>query len=343
VRLRFAFLLFASGLVQADGSAQQGTVYVIQQQFMLGGPGGWDYLTVDSASRRLYISRADRVIVMNLSDGSVVATIPGTEGVHGIALSPELGEGFTSNGRADTVTVFDLSSLKVANTIPVGGHNPDAIVYDKASGRVYTFNGKSQDISVIDPSKGTVITTLAAGGKPEFAAADGAGRIFFNIEDTAQLGEIDSKAGKRLATWPLQGCEEPTGFALDVAHKRGFSVCGNGVLVATDTGSGRHVATVPIGKGPDAVAFDVERGLLFSSNGQDGTLTVIHQDDPDHYSVIATVATKKSARTMALDAKTHRVYLVAADFGPSPPPNPDQPRPRPPIIDGSFRVLVVGN
>lgn len=343
MRLGFAFLLLASNLALAGGGAAPTAAYVIKQQFMLGGSGGWDYLTVDSTAQRLYISRADRVLVMNTSDGSVLATIPNTEGIHGIALSPELGKGFTSNGRADTVTVFELNSLKVTSTIPVRGHNPDAILYDKASSRVYTFNGKSQDISIIDPLAGAVVGTLAAGGKPEFAVADGAGRIYFNVEDTGQLGAIDSLAGKRLATWPLPGCEEPSGLALDVAHKRAFSVCDNGVAIVTDVVSGRHVAKVPIGKGPDAAAFDAERGLFFSSNGQDGTLTVIHEDDPDHYTVVATVPTKKSARTMALDAKTHRVYLVAADFGVAPPASADQPRPRPPVIDGSFKVLVIGN
>jgi len=300
-------------------------------------------LTIDGASNRLFISRSDRVLVMNTRDGSLTATIADTQGVHGIALAPDLGKGFTSNGRADTVTVFDLKSLAITGTIPVTGHNPDAILYDRASRRVYTFNGRSQDISVIDPLKGSVIATLPAGGKPEFAATDAAGRIFFNVEDTSQMGVIDSSAMKRTATWPLTNCEEPSGLALDVAHKRLFSVCANGVMAVTDAATGRHVAEVPIGKGPDAAAFDSVRGLVFSSNGQDGTLTVIHEDDPDHYSVIGTVVTQKSARTMALDINTHRVYLVAAQFGPPPAPSEDQPHPRPAILDGSFKVLVFGN
>jgi len=335
-----------SGLAHAAGAppiAGSGGPYAIQKQYTLGGSGGWDYLIADAAAHQLYISRADRVLVMNTLDGSLVATIPDTAGVHGIALAPELNKGFTSNGRADTVTVFNLKSLKTIRTIPVGSHNPDAILYDKASKHVYTFNGKSQDISVIDPLTGSVLTTLAAGGKPEFAQADGSGRIFFNIEDTSQIGVIDSLAGKRLATWALPNCEGPSGLAFDVVHARLFSVCGNGVLVVTDARSGRHVAEVPIGKGPDAAAFDAKRALVFSSNGQDGTLTVIHEDDDDHYSVVANVVTQKGARTMALDAKTHRVYLVTAEFGAAPAPSADQPHPRPPVIDGSFKVLVVGN
>jgi YVTN family beta-propeller protein len=347
MRAVFVGLLPLFGLLNVAAAApsgdSHGKTYVLQQEFALGGPGGWDYLTVDSAAGRLFIARSDRVLVMKTEDGSLAATIADTQGVHGIALAPDLGMGFTSNGRADSVTVFDLKSLAPTGTIAVTGHNPDAILYDGASRHVYTFNGRSQDISVIDPIKRSVIATLPAGGKPEFAATDEAGRIFFNVEDTSEMGVIDSSATKRTATWPLPGCEEPSGLALDTAHKRLFSVCGNGVLVVTDAASGRHVAEVPIGKGPDAAAFDAGRGLVFSSNGQDGTLTVIHEDDPDHYTVIGTVATQKSARTLALDSKTHRVYLVAAQFGAPPQPTADQPHPRPAVVDGSFKVMVFGN
>jgi YVTN family beta-propeller protein len=340
------FLILA-GVCHVAGDAHSagagGGTYKVQQQFAVGGPGGWDYLTIDSAANRLFISRSDRVLVVSTRDGSLLTTIGNTQGVHGIALAPDLGKGFTSNGRADTVTVFDLKSLAPTGTIAVPAHNPDAILYDKASKHVYTFNGTSHDISVIDPLKGVVIATLPAGGKPEFAATNGVDRIFFNIEDTGQMGVIDSAAAKRIAVWSLGNCEEPTGLAFDVAHKRLFSVCGNSILVVTDSETGRHVANVPIGQGPDAAAFDADRGLLFSSNGEDGTLTVIHEDDPDHYSVLANVATQKSARTMALDAKTHRVYLVAAQFGTAAEPSADQPHPRPPVLGDSFRVLVVGN
>jgi uncharacterized protein (DUF885 family) len=330
-------------IADAGNANADAAPYALRKQFTLGGPGGWDYLIADGATGRLFISRSDRVLVVNSADGTLAATIPDTAGVHGIALAPELGQGFTSNGRADTITVFDLASLKPTATIPVNGHNPDAILYDDASRHVYTFNGRSQDISIIDPTEGRVLAVLPAGGKPEFAAADGAGRIFFNIEDTGEIGVIDSLAGKRLATWKLPGCEEPTGLALDRRHARLFSVCGNGILAVTDAESGKPVAQVPIGRGPDAAAFDAERGLVFSSNGADGTFTVIHEDDPDHYKVQATVATQKSARTMALDAHSHLVYLVAAEFGPAPAPSADQPHPRAPVLDGSFKLLVVGN
>jgi YVTN family beta-propeller protein len=325
----------------AQGAAGGG--YAIERQFTLGGSGGWDYLTVEPATHRLFISRSDRVLVVDARDGSLLSTIADTPGVHGIALAPDLGEGFTSNGRSGTVTVFQLDSLKTTGTIDVGGQNPDAILYDPASRHLYTFNGGSHDISVIDPLKAEVIARITAGGKPEFAATDGKGRIFFNIEDTSQIGAIDSTDDKPPVAWPLTNCEEPTGLAIDASHGRLFSVCGNGTLVVTDASSGKHVAEVPIGKGPDAAAFDLGRGLVFSSNGQDGTLTVIHEDDPNHYTVVGTVATQKSARTMALDAKTHRLYLVAAQFGATPAPTPDLPHPRPMILDGTFKVLVVGN
>jgi YVTN family beta-propeller protein len=340
-----ALLLIAS-LAHAASVAPAGAAtdnpFAIQRQIILGALGGWDYLTFDPAANRLFISRADRVLVMNTLDGSLLSTIADTQGVHGVALAPSLGQGFISDGRADTVTVFDLHSLATLRTIPVNGHNPDAILYDEASKRVYTFNGASHDISVIDPLKAAVVATIPAGGKPEFAATDRAGHIFFNIEDTSQLSEIDVSTAERIATWPLTHCDSPSGLALDIAHQRLFSVCRNGVLVVTDAVSGKQVAEVPIGNGPDAAAFDAERGLVFSSNGQDGTLTVIHEDDPDQYSVVATVATQKSARTMALDAKGRRVYLVAAEFGATPAPSVDQPRPRPAVLDGTFKVLVVG-
>jgi len=337
MRLRIACFVFAAGLATAAGT------YTVKHQFILGGPGGWDYLTVDSDSNRLFIARADRVLVVSTVDGKLLGTIAHTEGVHGIALAPDLGKGFISNGRADSVTEFDLATLATSATIAVPGHNPDAILYDKTSKRVFTFNGRSHDISVIDPAKGSVIATIPAGGKPEFARADGVGHIFYNIEDTSQISEIDALTAKRIGTWPLPKCEEPSGLAFDIVHQRLFSTCGNRALAVTDAASGRHVASVPIGEGPDAAVFDAARGLVFSSNGDDGTLTVIHEDDPDHYSVVATVATQKSARTMDLDTKTHLIYLVAAEFGPAPAATPEQPHPRPAVLDGTFKILEMGN
>ena len=322
-------------------SAAAGTSYAVEQRYVLGGPGGWDMLTIDPAANRLYISRATRVLVMNTLDGSIAGTIADTQGVHGIALAPEFGKGYTSNGRANTVTVFDIASLKTLQTIPVGS-NPDCIVYDAASKQVYSFNGRSHDVSVIDPATGTVVATIDAGGKPEFAVADGTGRIFYNIENTAELGVIDSASSRQIAAWPLTGCEGPTGIAIDGARERVFSACDNGVLVVTDAATGKHIAKVPIGKGPDGAAFDAQKGLIFSPNGADGTLTVIRQIDPDHYVTVGSVPTRKSARTMALDPRTHRAYLVAAKFGAKPLPTLEEPDPRPPVLEGTFEVLVLG-
>ncbi len=310
-------------------------------RYNLGGDGGWDYLSADAAGHRLFISRSDRVLVMDTRDGKLIGTIADTAGVHGIALAPELGKGYTSNGRADSVTEFDLATLKPTRTIAISGHNPDAILFDAASQRVFTFNGRSEDISVIDVHSAKVVATIPVNGKPEFAAADGKGRIFVNIEDTAELTAIDAKTAKVTSTWKLPDCEEPTGLALDIQQQRLFSTCQNGHLVVTDAQSGKHIATVPIGKGPDAAAFDIERKLVLSSNGEDGTLTIIQQIDRDHYKVLSNTPTQKSARTMALDQTTHRIYLAAADFGPTPPATPEQAHPRAPLLPNSFSILVL--
>jgi YVTN family beta-propeller protein len=316
--------------------------YEVDKRFNLGGAGGWDYLTVDASKHRLFISRSDHVMVVDTLNGKTLGTIADTQGVHAIVLVPALSRGFTSNGRANSITEFDLASLKTVRTIPAGGENPDALLYDAHSSHLFAFNGRSQNVTVIDPVAGTVIATIPAGGKPEFAASDGAGNVFVNIEDTAQLKRIDSRSNEVTATWKLDDCEEPTGLALDALHHRLFSVCQNGKMAVTDAMSGKHVASVAIGKGPDAAAFDAARGLVFSSNGQDGTLTIVHQDTADNYSVLANITTQKSARTMALDSSNHHIYLVAAEFGPAPAASAEQPHPRPPVVEGSFTVLVVG-
>lgn len=310
-------------------------------RYTLGGDGGWDYLTVDAASHRLFISRSDRVLVMGTRDGKLLGTIADTAGVHGIALAPELGKGYTSNGRADSVTEFDLATLKPTRTIAISGHNPDAILFDAASQRVFTFNGRSKDISVIDAHSAKVVATIPVNGKPEFAATDGKGRIFVNIEDTAELTAIDAKTAKVTSTWKLPDCEEPSGLAFDIQQQRLFSTCQNGHLIVTDALSGKHIATVPIGKGPDAAAYDIERKLVLSSNGEDGTVTVIQQTDRDHYKVLANMPTQKGARTMALDQTTHRIYLPAAEFGPTPPATPTQAHPRAPMLPNSFSIFVL--
>lgn len=303
----------------------------------LGGPGGWDYLSVDAAHRHLFVSRGDRVAVVDLASGKPVGTIADTAGVHGVAVADDLGQGFTSNGASASVTVFDLATLKPLGSIAGTGRNPDAILYDPASHHVFTFNGGSASASVIDPAKRAVIATIALPGKPEFAQADGAGHVYVNIEDKSELVEFDSRSNAVLHTWSLAPCESPSGLALDNAHHRLFSVCGNRVMAVTDANTGKQVATVAIGEGPDAAAFDPASGTVYSSNGRSGTITAVHEDDADHYTVAATIPTQKSARTMTLDPQTHRLYLSAATPG-----TKKNARGWPEMLPNSFTVLVVG-
>lgn len=303
----------------------------------LGGPGGWDYLSVDAAHRHLFVSRGDRVVVVDLARGKPVGTLADTAGVHGVAVADDLGQGFTSNGADASVTVFDLATLKPLGRITGTGQNPDAILYDLASHHVFTFNGRSASASVIDPAKRAVIATIALPGKPEFAQADGAGHVYVNIEDKAELVEFDTHRNVVLHTWSLAPCESPSGLALDNAHHRLFSVCDNRILAVTDANSGKQVATVAIGDGPDAAVFDPATDTVYSSNGRSGTITAVHEIDADHYAVAATIPTQKSARTMALDPQTHRLYLSAATPG-----TKKNARGWPEMLPDSFTVLVVG-
>jgi DNA-binding beta-propeller fold protein YncE len=315
--------------------------YHVLDKIAVGGEGGWDYLTLDAAARRLYVSRGTRVIVLDVDSGKTVGEIAGTEGVHGIALAPDLHRGFTSNGRSSTVTTFDTGTLAVVGSVKTTGDNPDAIIYDPASHRVFAFNGRGKNATAIDAATGTVAGTVPLDGKPEFAAADGKGRVFVNIEDKNQISVIDSRALRVEKSWPIPACDEPTGLALDREHGRLFTVCHSRIMAVLDAQTGRVVASLPIGEGVDAAAWDPSTSLAFASNGE-GTLTVIKQDGPDAYHVIENAATQRSARTMALDEKTHRVFLAAADFGTPPAPTAEQPRPRPPMVPGSFKILVLG-
>jgi YVTN family beta-propeller protein len=305
------------------------------------GSTGWDYLALDAAAHRLFVTRSDHVAVLDIGSGKLLGEVRPTEGVHGVALAPALNRGYASNGKGDSVTVFDLKTLATLKTISIQGHNPDAIVFDAPSAHVFTFNGHSNDATVIDAKTDRSIATIALAGKPEFAVSDGAGRVYVNIEDRSELSEIDTHTNKVLATWPLTGCEEPSGLALDTAHHRLFSVCQNGQLAVTDDKSGRHVANVSIGKGPDAAGFDAQTQQVFSSNGEDGTLTVIHEDAPDRYTVLANVPTQKSARTLAIDPVSHRVFLAVAEFEPAPAAVAGKPRVRPTMKPDSFAILVV--
>jgi len=319
--------------------AAAGTPYGVTARLALGGSGGWDYPTADAANHLLYLSRADHVEVVDTASGTDVGTIPDTPGVHGIALAPELGRGYISCGKADQVKVFDLKTRAVLTTIPTGT-GPDAIAYDAVSGRVFAFNGRGHSVSVIDTRSNTVVATIAVGGKPEFAHADGRGMVYFNIEDKAELGAIDARTATLKAHWPLPHCEEPSGLALDALHRRAFSTCDNQTLAVTDIDSGKAVASVSIGKGPDGAEFDPLSQTIFSANGE-GSLSVIREQGPDQYEPLQTLPTQRGARTIALDATTHRLYLPTAQFGPAPAPSADNPHPRPQPLPGSFVVLVV--
>lgn len=327
-------LLTAAATFAADSE------YHVIQTYKLGGEGGWDYLNLDSSSRRLYISRATHVIVMDADSGKVVGDIPDTPGVHGIALAQELGRGFISNGREGTVSIFDLNTLKLITKV-TAGTNPDAILYDPATKRVFAFNGRSQDATAIDAAKGTVVGTIKLEGKPEFAASDGKGEIFVNIEDKSMIDAIDPNKLQVKASWPLAPCEEPSGLAIDRKNRRLFAGCDNKMMAVVNADTGKVIATPAIGEGVDANGFDSEKGLAFASCG-DGHLTIVKEESPDKFTVLANVATQEGARTMALDEKTHNVFLVTAKFGPPPAPTPDNPHPRHSILPDTFVVLVVG-
>jgi DNA-binding beta-propeller fold protein YncE len=324
--------------ITAVALAAAGPGYKVVNTYKVGGDGGWDYLIADGAARRLYISRATHVIVLDLDSGKTVGDIADTPGVHGIALAPELGRGFVSNGREGTVSIFDLKTLATIGKVKAG-ENPDAILYDPATRRVFTFNGKSQDSTAIDAAKGTVLGTIKLDGKPEFAASDGKGEIFVNIEDKSELTAIDSNKLAVKSTWPLAPCESPSGLSIDRKNRRLFAGCDK-MMAVVDADSGKVLATPAIGDGVDATTFDDETGLAFASCGE-GVLTVVREESPDKFSVAENVPTQAGARTLALDSKTHNVYLVTAKFGPPPAATADNPHPRRSILPDSFVVLVV--
>ncbi len=308
--------------------------YHVAKTIAVGGDEGWDYVAVDSDARRIYVSHGSRVVVLDADSGAVTGEIPDTQGVHGVAVASELGRGFTSNGRANTVTIFDLKTLSTLGTIKVGT-NPDAIVYDAGTKRVFTMNGRSQDATAIDAASGTVTGTLALGGKPEFAVADGKGSIFVNIEDKSELVEFDPQKLTILHRWPLAPCQEPSGLAMDRKNRRLFAGCDNKMMAVVDADTGKVIATPAIGEGVDANGFDPATNFAFASNGE-GTLTVVHEDSANKFTIVDTVVTKRSARTMGLDLTTHNIYLPAAEFD-TPAPGERRGKMKP----GSFVVLTV--
>ena len=295
--------------------------YQVVKKIPIPGQGGWDYLAVDEAARRLYVSHGTQVEVLDVDSGQLVGTIPNTLGVHGIAIAPELGRGFVSNGQSSTVTIFDLKTLKPIADVPTG-KKPDAIIYDPATSRVFAFNGGSNSATAIAADTGKVAGTVDLGGGPEFAAADGKGYIFDNLEDESVVVKINANELKVEQRWPTAPCSSPSSMAMDRANRRLFLGCRSKIMAVMNADTGQVITSLPIGDHVDATAFDPETKLVFNSNGE-GTITIIHQDSPDKYSIVETVKTAPRAKTMALDPKTHRLFLSTAE-------------------NGQFEVLVVG-
>jgi DNA-binding beta-propeller fold protein YncE len=308
--------------------------YRLLKTVLLPGDGGWDYVTVDGAARRVYVSHGTEVVVLDADSYEVKGKIADLKGVHGIAVAPDLGRGFISNGQANKVTIFELKTLKTVGSVETG-KNPDAILFDSATQRVFAFNGRSNSATVIEAKDGEVAGTVELGGKPEFAVADGKGSVFVNLEDKSTVIKIDGRKLKVLDHWPVAPGEEAVSMALDRKNRRLFVGCKNKLLVVLNADNGKIVDKQPIGKRVDASAYDAETGLVFCSNGE-GTVTVIHQDGPDKYEVVETVKTQVGSKTMALDATTHKLFIPAAKFKAA------APNTRPKVEPGTFSVLIYG-
>jgi DNA-binding beta-propeller fold protein YncE len=309
-------LFFAAGAAPASAGG-----YSVTKKISISGQGSWDYLTVDTVNRRLYVSHGTQVEVLDLDSMTVIGNIPKTLGVHGIAIAPEHGKGFVSDGQTSTVKIFDLKTLKTLGEIPVG-KKPDAIIYDLATSRVFAFNGDSDSATAIDAATGKVAGTVDLRGGPEFAVADGMGYVYDNLEDENQVLRINARDLKVEQRWPTAPCSAPSSMAMDRSFRRLFIGCRSKVMAVMNADTGQVITTLPIGDHVDATAFDPETKMIFNSNGE-GTITVIHQDSPDKYSVVETVKTVPRAKTMALDPQTHQLFLSTAE-------------------NGQFEVLVVG-
>jgi YVTN family beta-propeller protein len=309
--------------------------FKVADQVKLGGEGGWDYLVYDKDGQRLFITRGTHVMVVDAKSLKLTADIPDLSGIHGVALAPEFNRGFISNGGDNTVTVFDLKTLKKLDSVKVG-ERPDAILYEPFSKHVFTFNARSKDSTVVDAATGKVVGTVALGGKPEFPASDGKGKLYVNIEDKSQIAQVDVSKNAVLNTWSVAPCQEPSALAIDTEHHRLFAGCDNKMMAVVDSDSGKVVTTVPIGEGVDAGRFNPKTQQVFMSCGE-GVLTVIHEDSPDKYTVQENLPTAKGARTMALDKDNNVVYLVTAQREDKPVPAGQ----RPTMVPGSFELIVV--
>ena len=325
-------MIVGTGVAVAQGP------YHVTAQWKIGGDGGWDYLAVDPMSKLLYVARGSHVLVLDTTSGKVKADIAGLKGTHGVAFDTSGKFGYISDGGANEVVVFARKTNSILQRVPAGT-NPDGIVFEPVTQTVWAFNGRSKSATVIDDSTHQVVATVPLPGKPEFPVADGKGSIYDNIEDLSQIVHIDAKTHKVLASWPIAPCEGPSGLAMDRKHRRLFAVC-DGKMAVVDADTGKVIATPAIGDGPDAARFDPKHQLAFSSNGE-GTLTVVHEDSPNAYTVLQTLPTKRGARTMEIDEASGKIYVVTADFGPRPAATADRPRPRPSILPGSFVILVI--
>jgi DNA-binding beta-propeller fold protein YncE len=343
VRAALALLLFSllgTSRLPAGPQSTGGSGYHLTKKVKLGGTGGWDYLEVDPATHRLFISRGTHYIVVDPDQGKIIGDIPGSQRAHGIAFANEFNKGFTTDGSNADSTIFDLTSLKVLDRVKTD-KDSDAVIYDPFSKRVFTFNGDANTASAIDAASGKLVSTFPLGGGPEFGATDGKGKIFVNLEDKSSLVRLDAKTLKIENTWPLAPCESPSGLAIDAAHEILVVGCHNKLMAFVDGNSGKVLGTVPIGQGVDANRFDSATGYAFASCG-DGTLTIAHEDSPTKFSLVEMIQTQRGARTMALDYASHTLYLVTADFGPAPEPTKDNPRPRPAILPDTFTLLIYG-
>ncbi len=337
IRWCFVLPLLLFVFSEASGYAQAPNYKVIRR-IPVAGEGGWDYLKVDPDMKRIYISRGTHMTIIDETSGKVLGDIPDTKGIHGIAWAAELNKGFTSNGQADSVTVFDLKTLKPTAEIKVTGGNPDSIIYDPQTKRVFTFNKRGLNATVIDATNNQVVGTIALGGNPEEPALDGKGGLYINLEDKSAISKFDTKTLKQVGgPWPLAPCEGPTGLAMDTKNRRLFAACDK-VVAVVNADTGKVVASPAIGGDPDGDGYDPGLGLIFASC-REGLISIIRQESPDKYTPAGNVTTQFGTRTMTLDPKTHHVFTVTADFKPAPPPSPGNPRPRPQQIPGTFVVL----
>lgn len=339
----FSLLAFSFLLLTGVSLGRAEISYHLLKEIPLGGEGGWDYLSVDASSHRLYVTHATKVVVIDTLKDEVVGEITDTPGIHGFVFAPELGRGFSSNGRENKASIVDLKTLQTLSKVDTG-ENPDAILYEPSRKEVYTFNGRGQSATVFEATTGKIVATIPVGGKPEFAQADPvAGRVYVNIEDKNEVIAIDTNTHQIVNHWPIAPGEEATGLDIDLAHHRLIIGCSNEKIIIMDSTTGKVVASIDAGKGIDATAFDSGNQLAFASAGGSGTVTIAHEDSPDKFTVVQTLTTERSARTMTLDASTHKIYLASAQFeAPATPPPAGAGRQRPKMIPGSFKVLVYG-